>query len=56
MVAVKNHEYGAMNPKALFQKAITLDKAMKSEMVAYPLRLFDCCANADGAACVILAN
>jgi len=56
MVAVKNHEYGAMNPKALFQKAITLDKAMKSEMVAYPLRLFDCCANADGAACLILAN
>jgi acetyl-CoA C-acetyltransferase len=56
MVAVKNHEYGAMNPKALFQKAITLEKAMKSEMVAYPLRLFDCCANADGAACLILAN
>lgn len=56
MVAVKNHEYGAMNPKALFQKAITLDKAMNSEMVAYPLRLYDCCANADGAACVILAN
>ena len=56
MVAVKNHEYGAMNPKALFQKAITLEKAMSSEMVAYPLRLYDCCANADGAACVILAN
>jgi len=56
MVAVKNHEYGAMNPKALFQKAITLEKAMTSEMVAYPLRLYDCCANADGAACVILAN
>jgi acetyl-CoA C-acetyltransferase len=56
MVAVKNHAYGAMNPKALFQKAITLEKAMKSDMVAYPLRLFDCCANADGAACLILAN
>jgi len=56
MVAVKNHEYGALNPKALFQKAITLEKAMKSEMVAYPLRLYDCCANADGAACLILAN
>ncbi len=56
MVAVKNHEYGALNPKALFQKAITLEKAMQSEMVAYPLRLYDCCANADGAACLILAN
>jgi len=55
-VAVKNHEYGALNPNALFQKAITLEKAMGSEMVAYPLRLYDCCANADGAACVIVAN
>ncbi len=56
MVAVKNHGYGAMNPKALFQKNITIEKAMKSDMVAYPLRLYDCCANADGAACLILAN
>jgi len=55
-VAVKNHGYGALNPNALFQKAITLEKAMGSEMVAYPLRLYDCCANADGAACVIVAN
>ena len=55
-VAVKNHEYGALNPNALFQKAVTLEKAMGSEMVAYPLRLYDCCANADGAACVIVAN
>ena len=54
-VAVKNHFYGAKNPKALFQKEITVEKAIASEPVASPLNVYDCCANADGAACVILA-
>ncbi|MFC2155379.1 thiolase domain-containing protein [Acidobacteriota bacterium] len=55
-VAVKNHFYGAKNPCALFQKEITLEKAMDSDDVALPLQVYDCCANADGAACVILAG
>jgi acetyl-CoA C-acetyltransferase len=54
-VAIKNHHYGAMNPNALFRKEITLEKAMASEPVASPFCVYDCCANADGAACVILA-
>ncbi len=56
MVAVKNHFYGAKNPKAMFQKEITLEKAQSARMVASPLNLFDCCANADGAAVMILAS
>jgi acetyl-CoA C-acetyltransferase len=55
-VAVKNHHYGAMNPCALFRKEITLEKAKASEEVATPFQVYDCCANADGAACVILAS
>ncbi len=55
-VAVKNHYYGARNPNALFQKEITVEKAMASEDVATPFQVYDCCANADGAACVIVAN
>jgi len=55
-IAVKAHHYGAMNPKAMFQKEITLEKALGSRPVASPLKLFDCCANADGSACVILAK
>jgi acetyl-CoA C-acetyltransferase len=54
-VAIKNHHYGAMNPNALFRKEITLDKAVASDPVASPLCVYDCCANADGAACLILA-
>ncbi len=55
-VAVKNHFYGAKNPNALFRKEIQLDKAMASDPVASPFCVYDCCANADGAACVILAD
>jgi len=55
-VAIKNHYYGAKNPHALFQKEITMEKALESEDVASPFQVYDCCANADGAACVILAS
>jgi len=55
-VAIKNHYYGALNPNALFRKEITKEKADASEEVATPFHVYDCCANADGAACVILAT
>jgi acetyl-CoA C-acetyltransferase len=55
-VAVKNHYYGARNDKALFRKEITLEKARCSDPVASPFNVYDCCANADGAACLILAR
>jgi acetyl-CoA C-acetyltransferase len=55
-VAVKNHFYGAKNSCALFQKEITMEKALESDLVATPFHVYDCCANADGAACVILAK
>jgi acetyl-CoA C-acetyltransferase len=55
-VAVKNHFYGAKNPNALFRKEITMEKALGSDDVASPFQVYDCCANADGAACVILAS
>jgi len=55
-VAVKNHKHGTMNPKAQFQKEITLDMVMKSAYVADPLKLYDCCPFTDGGAAVILAS
>jgi len=56
MVAVKNHKYGADNPKAHLQRAITLDQANKSATVCHPLRLFDCCPTSDGASAAILCE
>ncbi len=55
-VAVKNHYYGARNPNALFKKEISIEKAMASDPVSDPLNVYDCCANADGAACLIVAS
>jgi acetyl-CoA acetyltransferase len=56
MVAVKNHYYGNLNPFAHMQKEITLDKALTSFTVAYPLKLYDCSLITDGAAAVLLAS
>src|SRR5712691_9019614 len=56
LVSVKNRKYGSKNPNAMFQKPITAKEVLKSRPVAAPLKLFDCCANADGAACLIIAN
>jgi len=55
-VTVKNRKYGAKNRHAMFQKPVTVEEVLKSKIVSAPLKLFDCCANADGAACLILAN
>ena len=55
-VAMKNHYYGARNPNALFRKEITMEKARASDPVASPFQVYDCCANADGAAVLILAS
>ncbi len=56
MVAVKNHKNGALNPKAHFQKEITIEDVMSSRPVAWPLKLYDCCPRSDGASCLILTK
>jgi acetyl-CoA acetyltransferase len=56
MVAVKNHHHGFLNPKAHMQKEITLEQAMTSKMVAWPLKLYDCSLITDGASCLILTK
>ena len=56
LVAVKNHKYGALNPKARFQRETTVDEVLSSYLVAWPLKLFDCCPICDGAAALVLAS
>ncbi|MDG6963915.1 MAG: thiolase domain-containing protein [Nitrososphaerota archaeon] len=55
-ISVKAHHYGSMNPLAQFQKEITLEKALGSQMVAWPLKLYDACPLSDGSASVVLAS
>lgn len=56
MVAVKNHFHGSLNPKAQMQKEITLETALSSRVVAWPLKLYDCSLITDGASCLILTT
>lgn len=55
-VAVKAHHYASMNPLAQFQKEITLEKALSSQVISWPLKLYDACPITDGSASVILAS
>ena len=60
-IRVKAATYGQINEKAVYRKPVTLDmfsdpESSMSGPVASPLRVGDCCANADGSSCVIIAN
>jgi acetyl-CoA acetyltransferase len=56
MVAVKNHFHGSLNPKAHIQREITLENALSSRVIAWPLKLYDCSLITDGASCIILTK
>jgi acetyl-CoA C-acetyltransferase len=55
-IRVKAGLYGARNAKATYRKGVTFEEVIGSEIVADPLKRYDCCANADGASCIILAK
>jgi acetyl-CoA C-acetyltransferase len=61
LVRVKASTYGQINEKAVYRKPVTLEMLSDPENpmsgpVASPLRVGDCCANADGSSCLILAS
>ena len=60
-IRVKAATYGQINDKAVYRKPVTFDMFSDPENplsgpVASPLRVGDCCANADGSSCVIVAS
>jgi acetyl-CoA C-acetyltransferase len=55
-VSVKNHYHATMNPKAQFQKEISVEKVLNSVMVADPLHFLDCCPFSDGASAIVVAS
>jgi acetyl-CoA C-acetyltransferase len=55
-IKVKSSKYSVLNPKAIFQKEVSLADCLNARSVATPLKLLDCCSNADGASCILLAN
>jgi len=55
-ISVKSHHNATLNPKAHFQREITIEQVLNAPMVAYPLGLFDCCGVSDGAAAAIVTR
>jgi acetyl-CoA C-acetyltransferase len=61
LIRVKAATYGQLNEKAVYRKPVTFemfqDPANRmAGPVASPLRVGDCCANADGSSCIIVAG
>jgi acetyl-CoA acetyltransferase len=55
-VTVKNTYNGSLNPKAQFQKAMTMEQVLNSRVIAEPLTQFMCSTMADGAAAVVVCS
>jgi acetyl-CoA C-acetyltransferase len=60
-IRVKAATYGQLNEKAVYRKPVTMEMFTDKESrmrypVASPLRVGDCCANADGSSCLIVAS
>ncbi|UCF91186.1 MAG: acetyl-CoA acetyltransferase [Desulfobacterales bacterium] len=60
-IRVKAATYGQINDRAVYRKPVGLEMFVDPENrmsgpVASPLRVGDCCANADGSSCLIVAN
>jgi acetyl-CoA C-acetyltransferase len=61
LIRVKAATYGQINEKAVYRRPVTFEmfsdpESPMSNPVASPLRVGDCCANADGSSCVIVAS
>jgi acetyl-CoA C-acetyltransferase len=58
LIRIKASTYGQLNEKAVYRKPVTMEQIFDPERppVATPLKVFDCCANADGSSCVIVAS
>lgn len=54
-VAVRSRANGMQNPLAHLHKPITIDEALATRNICYPLKLADCCPRSSGACAVVIA-
>jgi len=55
-IGVKNHHNGTLNPKAQFQREVTLEQVMSAPIISYPIGLFDAAGVTDGAAAAVITR
>ena len=55
-IPVRSHHNGTLNPKAHFQREITIEQVLRAPIIAWPLGIFDCCGVSDGAAAALVVR
>lgn len=55
-IAVKNHANGCLAPKSFLKKKISVEDALNARLISRPFGLYDCAAQTDGAAAVIITR
>jgi acetyl-CoA acetyltransferase len=55
-ISEKNHAHSTLNPKAAYQKRLTLEEIMNDVMISYPNTRPMCSANCDGAAAAVVVG
>ncbi len=56
LVSVKNYGNARRNPYAHLMRMLTVQDALNTRLLSWPLRLSDCCPSSDGACAVIFAS
>jgi acetyl-CoA C-acetyltransferase len=55
-VTVKNRSHAAKNPHAHLKKETSIDEVMTSRLIAWPVKLMDCCPQSSGGGAMVLAS
>jgi acetyl-CoA acetyltransferase len=55
-IADKNHRNSSLNPNATYRDIFTLEQIMSSRMIADPITMLMCSANADGATATVVCS
>lgn len=55
-IAVKNHANGCLAPKSFLKKQVSIEDVLNARMISWPFGLYDCAAQTDGAAAVIITR
>jgi acetyl-CoA C-acetyltransferase len=55
-IAVKNHHNGTLAPNSMLKREITVEDVLSARMISWPFGLYDCAAQSDGAAALVLTR
>jgi acetyl-CoA C-acetyltransferase len=56
LITVKSHHNGSLNPKAHYQRPVTVEQVLNAPIIAWPLGILDACGVSDGAAAAIVVR